>query len=349
MQHRLKRFALLALLVALTLTMAGCLEGCSLLDFLFERHTLTINIIGEGTTSPSGTRSFNDGSVVEITVSSSDPWEFFDWTGTNAGDIVKDGTKFKITMNEDKEITAFFTDTDDRFEFTLEEQHFMGAEGEAQDLTNNPPYPPGFPVRLRAIPTTETDAFLHWTTTAGADPREFFENYEDPETTYKVPEGPSAVRPYFTKRTEPTEPGTFQYTHEDFCTTVTGYVGVTEHYWDLSGLDTGETIDFFFHARNIPDRFKVYYGTWGELTKIFNSSWVSQNPAAFENPTMYPEGVQFHDWHENVIGVNWLGGWGTGGMYEAIISKEGGKDVLLIHVEGRDSGTVWDYKICPTP
>ncbi len=119
-----------------------------------------------------------------------------------------------------------------------------------------------------------------------------------------------------------------------------------------SGTQAWHTGSVYFHARNIPDRFKVYYGDideWKEdsheFELIFNSLWVSQSPQSYIDPSRYQPDPKHHDWHENVEGVSWLQWWGPGGKYEAIIEKEADRDVLMIETEGRDNGTIWDYKL----
>ncbi len=306
--------------------------------------TLTVDTDGEGTVDPSGSHSFEEGAVVELQVSAEDPWEFYDWAGDDADDVTETGNGYEITMDGDKEITAFFAE--EYYEFEMEAQSFMGAEGHAVDHTDNAPYPPGFEVELEAVSEDpEKYAFLHWSTEAG-DPQELFDDHEAERTNFTVPNpnGNVTVQPYFTTRSEPAEEGEFHYDHTNFGDTIQGDVGLTEHYWDISELDTGDPLNFYFQARNLPDRFRVYYGEWEDLTLIFDSGWVSVSPEAQEDPAMYPEGVEHHDWHEDVELSDRLP-WDDGGLYEAVITKESGRDVLMIEVEGRDDGTLWDYMV----
>lgn len=334
---------ILMLGVFLTIFMSGC---DLLLDLIFPRYTLTVDINGEGTVEPLGEHVYEPGTVVTLEVSAEDPWEFYAWAGENAAAVVEQNDVYKITMDSDMNITAFFAK--DFYEFTLTPEYYMGSGGTAEDLTNNPPYPPGFEIELLAEPETDEDAFLYWGTTAG-DPRDFFDDYESKQTRYTVPEESSTVIPYFTRRTVPTDPGEFHYDHNDFNATVTGEVGVTEHYWDLSEVTTNQTLDFYFQARNIPDRFRVFYGDWEELELLFCSGWVSINPQNYQNLPTYPEGVYAHDWHEEVeldFRLTFIDS--AGGKFEGLITRQAGKEVLMVQVEGRDSGTIWDYVVNTT-
>ena len=110
------------------------------------------------------------------------------------------------------------------------------------------------------MPESEEDEFLHWevildgsqagdVSILALDPREFFENYESAETIFTVPDQNVTLIAHFTKRTKPVERGRFDYNATDFETVVTGEVGVTEHVWDLSEVEEGTTLDFYFHAR----------------------------------------------------------------------------------------------------
>lgn len=239
----------------------------------------------------------------------------------------------------------------------------MGSGGTVQDLTNNAPYPPGFGVKLKAEPDTEEDAFLNWSVEpSGAsmaamsfvplDPRDYFEDYEAQETTFTVPDHGVKVTAYFTKRTKPVVPGEFDFTANNLGQHLNGQVGITEHYWDLSTLEVGTKLDFNFHARNLPDRFTVYYGTWDDVValpkprgEVFASGWVSADPLKWADPIMYPEGVMDHYWHSNVVSSNWNPRWNSGGKYPELVEKVEGKDILMIRIEGRDDRTQWDYKL----
>lgn len=71
-----------------------------------DEHTLTINVEGNGTTTPEpGTHTYEEGEVVTITAEPAEEIDFKQWTGDHAG------TEKEITvvMEEDRSITAHFT------------------------------------------------------------------------------------------------------------------------------------------------------------------------------------------------------------------------------------------------
>lgn len=333
-----KRVTIYLLLLIGVLTLSGCEQ---LIDSV--KYTLTVDVVGEGEVNFHGSHSFLPGTIVELNLSATEPWEFYAWTGEDGKEVIEDAEVYLVRMDRDMEITAFFAK--DFYEFVMEEYFFMGSGGEAFDLTDNAPYPPGFEIELQAKPATDEDAFLHWSISQG-DPRDYFQDYEAELTRYTIPDYKVTVTPYFTRRTKPVEPGNFHFNMDDFGLRIEGRVGLTEHYWDLGEVGLGEDLSFFFHARNLPDRFRVYYGLWEDLELIFCSGWVSLNPSTYENLAMYPEGLLLHDWHERVelsYRITFRGN--PGGGYESIIRKEAGTDVLLIQVEGRDEGTIWDYVV----
>ncbi|MCF8009124.1 MAG: hypothetical protein K9K32_05110, partial [Halanaerobiales bacterium] len=354
---------LLSLIIIVTLTFL--LTACDHADN--TQHTLTINIEGEGVTSPSeGTIEVSEG-LVNISANSIQDSEFYAWTGDDVNSISEvQNSETTIYMDGDKEITAFFcSSTENKQTLDFEVQSFMGAQGEAQDLTGHPPYPPGFEVKIKAEPKDpEKYTFLHWSvefvnsansqvsSMTSVDPREYFQNHESAETTFQVPGERVIITPYFTTKNPEVDPGEFNYDYTNFDQIINGEVGKTRHYWDISNLNPGEKIDFYFHARTIPDRFTVYYGNMEDwenrtLEKVFASSWVSYKPERWENPQLYPEGIKLHNWHNDVVFSNWNPNWsyGAGGKYQEIIVKEANKNIVMVEIEGRDDNTIWDYKL----
>ncbi len=323
---------------------------------------LTIDIEGEGNVYPDpGIHQYLGSSPVFLQAQPEDDWEFFGWIGADVEELPgRWEENLELIMDRDKRVTAYFAK--EFVEFEINENLFMNSAGTAIDLTNNPPYPPGFEVRIKAVPESEEDEFLHWevildgsqagdVSILALDPREFFENYESAETIFTVPDQNVTLIAHFTKRTKPVERGRFDYNATDFETVVTGEVGVTEHVWDLSEVEEGTTLDFYFHARVLPDRFSVYYGTWDHILSVpeprgavFESGWVSTQAVNYRGLPMYPEGVNYHYTHPDAAQSWWLPR-GAGGVVEHIITKEEGKDVLLVRVEGRDDQTIWDYRL----
>ena len=75
-------------------------------DIATGKHSLTISISGQGTTSPSeGTHAYDDGEQVTITASPASGWKFDRWGGDASGT----GASTTVTMNSNKSITAHFS------------------------------------------------------------------------------------------------------------------------------------------------------------------------------------------------------------------------------------------------
>lgn len=368
-------------LLTVILVATACSNGG--IDSLTEglKRLEIVEIKGSGKVKPSeGMHEYEEGTIVDLTAEPDQGWEFYAWTGEDADRVKEDQSEeTTIVMDEDSKISAFFAGEDEEYQdMSIEEKSFQGAEGQAEDLTGHPPYPPGFEVELKAEPEDEEKyTFLNWAvifeTDDGeqikVDPSKYFENYEAEKTKFTVPDpeeeisqqlsnelgitaetskARAKVIPYFTTRTEPKEEGEFDFDHNNFGEQRTGEVGLTEHYWDISNLETGEEISFYFHSRNIPDRFTIFYGDWQNMEEVFASSWVSLKPDKYEEeyPDRYPEGVNSHDWHEKVkLSEKIMFDGNSGGVYEGIIEKEAGKNVLKVKVLGKDEGTIWDYII----
>ena len=73
-----------------------------------ERYTLTIDLVGNGTTDPEhGTYSYIDGTVIDLDAVSDLGWSFDHWDG----DVADPNSAItNITMNDDEEVTAYFTE-----------------------------------------------------------------------------------------------------------------------------------------------------------------------------------------------------------------------------------------------
>jgi hypothetical protein len=72
------------------------------------QYTLTINTLGNGSTTPSvGTHTYGENAVVPITATSASGWQFDSWTGGVNGP--SDQASNSVTMDADKTITAIFT------------------------------------------------------------------------------------------------------------------------------------------------------------------------------------------------------------------------------------------------
>jgi exo-beta-1,3-glucanase (GH17 family) len=77
------------------------------LDFVQTGYTLTIDVAGQGTTSPlPGSHDYPEGTEVSITANSAEHWEFSHWSG----DLTGTQNPAQITMDSDKSVTAIFTE-----------------------------------------------------------------------------------------------------------------------------------------------------------------------------------------------------------------------------------------------
>lgn len=76
-----------------------------------EKHTLSIGVLGNGTTDPSiGNHSYNEDRVITIEAIPDEGWYFVNWTGSVAD---PDSAKTTVKMTTDKTIVANFAMEDD--------------------------------------------------------------------------------------------------------------------------------------------------------------------------------------------------------------------------------------------
>ena len=69
------------------------------------KYTLTINIDGQGATNPSeGSHDYDEGSSVTIVATPASGWRFDHW----GGDVSGTNPSISITMNSNKNVTAYF-------------------------------------------------------------------------------------------------------------------------------------------------------------------------------------------------------------------------------------------------
>ncbi len=143
--------------IALILTVALILITALILiptDSITGReHTLTIEIQGEGSTSPApGNHTYEEGTNITIEpVEDAENWYFQEWTG----DIEQEAEEIEITMDQDYRITGHF-----------EEYYFlnvnMDGEGQIQVDPEKEKYDPDEEVTLTAQPE-EGWQFFEWT------------------------------------------------------------------------------------------------------------------------------------------------------------------------------------------
>ncbi len=84
-----------------------------------ETYTLTVDTVGQGSTDPSGTTTYEEGESVTITQSSASGWEFSHWSGAECDGSTS--STCTVTMNNHKTVAAHFEEDQE-------------AEGEEFDL-----------------------------------------------------------------------------------------------------------------------------------------------------------------------------------------------------------------------
>ncbi len=110
-----------------------------------ERHDLTINIEGQGTTDPAeGNHTYTEGEGVTVEATPDEDWKFVEWTGDASGT----SSTISITMDEDKEITAVFEEEVETYELTTTTE----GEGSVNRVPEEDVYEEGTNVTLTAVP-----------------------------------------------------------------------------------------------------------------------------------------------------------------------------------------------------
>lgn len=111
-------------------------------------YSLTVTLQGQGTVakSPPPPPLYEEGTVVTLTPEPATGWRFAGWDGPDASDLVNkgDGT-WSLTMNEDKAITAVFSD---QYELLLD----VTGQGSVTRDPDRATYQYGQQVRLAPVP-----------------------------------------------------------------------------------------------------------------------------------------------------------------------------------------------------
>ena len=118
-----------------------------------DLFTLTVNIVGDGNVQlapPGG--SYSDGTVVNVVAVADAGWSFAGWSG----DLTSSDIAESITMDENKAITATFTQ--DTYTLTVD----TVGEGIVTKLPNLPEYNYGDMVNLTATTTNSSWIFVGW-------------------------------------------------------------------------------------------------------------------------------------------------------------------------------------------
>ncbi len=340
-----------------------------------DTYTLTIRIIGEGSTELSeGEHQVPAGPDVRIPPYPADGWEHYGWIVERPGDVneVIQGSRnwggwkdssLPVSMNDDIVVTVVFAK--DFSELTMEHAYIVEStpnEGSDLRVTNqtdastgkkDSTYPVGYPVRIetlsgRSDAPTSNDRFEGWSirsTASGEElnPEEYFADYKERVTTVRMPEEDVTITAEWIKFAhifgeEQGQRGTRVRSTEDDA----------RHYFDLSHLPTGTGLTFGFHPRAVAAvRYKVYYGTWEDLLlaqprgAVFNTGWVSTDPKrAREELAPYDGKIEDRmDWHEAVELDT------EGAVYKSMIEKRSGDDYVLVIVERPQGDSKWRYSL----
>ena len=123
-------------------------------------YNLALNVEGEGSVNIDPEQDeYEEGTMVELTASPSEGWEFVEWTG----DITSSQISVKITMDSDKEITTVFAEEpDEPEESTLSLAVNIDGEGSVNIDPELDEYEDGSTVELTATPS-EGWQFVEWT------------------------------------------------------------------------------------------------------------------------------------------------------------------------------------------
>ena len=210
----------------------------------------------------------------------------------------------------------------------------MAVIGNGQALGEGQ-YAAGDIVNIQAIPDSG-NIFQFWSAPAGTFGNEFVAS-----TTFTMPAQDVTVTARFMPEEEFEERS---FDHTDLCYNTDGGVGIIYDYWDISAVNDGAVFDFYFYAITQPDRYTMFY----DDEVIFESGWVSDWHSYYAGNPLYPEGVQHHWWHPNVVqSTGWT--YSSGGLYQGIITKTSGVNQIIIRTEGGEPGTWWYYQLCSQP
>ncbi len=119
-----------------------------------SHYQLEINIEGEGSTEPEeGVHEYVEGEEVTVKASPDDGWEFTGWQGDH--DVGEE--EITVTMDEDKEITAHFSDVVAEYELAID----IEGQGTTDPEEGTHIYEEGEEVNVEALPE-EGWRFVEW-------------------------------------------------------------------------------------------------------------------------------------------------------------------------------------------
>jgi len=145
-----------------TITMNSDMTVNAYFTAIPSQYTLTTNVVGSGTVSPSG-GTYDEGTTLVLTATPSSGWTFDHWGGDASGS----SPSVTITMSGDKSVTAYFVEIQpDQFTLTLASDPPEG--GTITATPSGGTYDAGTTVTLTAVPNNGY-AFKGWTGTGITD------------------------------------------------------------------------------------------------------------------------------------------------------------------------------------
>jgi len=131
-------------------------------------YTLTVSATSGGTVLPSGTRSYADGTTVNVTATASNGYEFTGWTGTGAPTPATTNP-VTVTINADKTLTANFRESSTPNPTTYTLTIAATSGGTVSPAAGTRTYPADTTVRVTATATSDYE-FTQWTGTGAPTP-----------------------------------------------------------------------------------------------------------------------------------------------------------------------------------
>ena len=125
--------------------------------FTENEHTLTLAVVGSGTTSPTpGDHIYEHNQTATITVTPAAGWSFSEWLGVDKDDLVYEGgNEWSVLMDSDKSVQARFRQAQYDIDITI-----IGPG--TVNKAPSPPYLYGDIVTLTPIPDSAAVGFARW-------------------------------------------------------------------------------------------------------------------------------------------------------------------------------------------
>jgi len=142
-----------------TITMNGDKNVIAYFTATPPDYTLTVNVVGSGSVSPSG-GVYSADDVITLTATPNSGWAFDHWEGGASGSQ----NPTSLTMNGDKTVTAYFVQSANKYTLTIASDPIEG--GTVNLVPSGGVYDEGTTVTLTATPNSGY-TFDHWTGASG--------------------------------------------------------------------------------------------------------------------------------------------------------------------------------------